>query len=270
MMQWRRLEIALGLALGVALVVSVGLVLRQSRRLAACRAERARDLESLRQLREALPPHELAKTPAEAEGRPPVNEIRAALVKRDATIAQLNRELGEARAQATDLQAQILKSSEEREQALAAANERLRKEQEDGQAQLDALKQAVDSAQAELEASRQRLAALEADNAKLRNANREGAARTAELARAVADLEDLDQHREAYLTSIMRRYRDLTSQFRAMSGMLDSSRDPNSIALSGAALTRIQNAISLADDDLRQLSELNAKARQLENKLAKK
>jgi chromosome segregation ATPase len=251
-------------------VVSVGVAFRQSRRLAVCRAERARDLASLRQLRETLPPRELAKTPAEAEGRAPVNEIRAALVQRDATIAQLNRELGEARAQAADLQAQILKSSQDREQLLAEANERLRKEQEEGKSQLDALKQEVDSAQAESEASRQRLAALEADNTKLRSANREGAARAAEWGRTVADLEDLEQRREAYLTSIMRRYRDLTSQFRAMSGMLDSSRDPNSSALSGAALTRLQNAISLADDDLRQLSELNAKVRQLQTKLAKK
>jgi hypothetical protein len=52
--------------------------------------------------------------------------------------------------------------------------------------------------------------------------------------------------------------------------MLDSSRDSNSSALSAAALTRIQNAVSLADDDLRQLSELNAQVRQLEKKLVKK
>ncbi len=95
-------------------------------------------------------------------------------------------------------------------------------------------------------------------------------ARAAELGRVVADLQELDRRRDAYLTSIARRYHDITSQFRAMSGMLDSSRDPNASALSGAALTRIQNAISLADDDLRQLNELNAQARQLEKKLAKK
>jgi len=49
--------------------------------------------------------------------------------------------------------------------------------------------------------------------------------------------------------------------------MLASS--PNSGSLNGE-LTRIQNAISLADDDLRQLSELNARARELQKKLAKK
>jgi hypothetical protein len=55
-----------------------------------------------------------------------------------------------------------------------------------------------------------------------------------------------------------------------MSGMLGSTRDSNSTSpFSDAALTRIQSAVSAADDDLRQLTELNDQARQLEKKLAK-
>jgi hypothetical protein len=135
---------------------------------------------------------------------------------------------------------------------------------------LDASKQDLESAQAELQASRQRLTALEADNAKLKAENRAGAARAAELAHVMAELQDLDSRRDAYLTSIMRRYHDITSQFRAMSGMLGSTRDSNSTSpFSDAALTRIQSAVSAADDDLRQLTELNDQARQLEKKLAK-
>jgi hypothetical protein len=37
-----------------------------------------------------------------------------------------------------------------------------------------------------------------------------------------------------------------------------------------APLTRIQNAVIVADEDLRQSSELNAQARQLEKKLVRK
>ena len=95
-------------------------------------------------------------------------------------------------------------------------------------------------------------------------------ARAAELRRVVTSLQDVDRRRDAYLTSIIRRYRDITSQFRAMSGMMDSSRDASSSACSSEALGRIQNTVSQADDDLRQLNELNAQARQLEKKLAKK
>jgi chromosome segregation ATPase len=271
MARLRRVEFALVLTLGVALVVSVSMILRQSWRLAALQRQQAADLQSLRELREAVRQREFQKAPAEAESPTPLGANQAAHPKRDATIEQLNRELSEAQANIMGLQAQLLSSSDEREKALASADERHQKEQEDWQSQLDALKQDLESAQAELQASRQRLAALEADNAKLRSNNSTASTRTAEFTRVVAQLQDLNSRRDAYLTSIMRRYRDITGQFRAMSGMLGSSRDSNSTSpFTDAALTSIQNAVSSADDDLRQLSELNAQARQLEKKLVKK
>jgi chromosome segregation ATPase len=265
-----RLQFALALTLGIALVASVATILRQSWRLATLERQGAADLQSLRQLQEALRQRELQKTPAEAASPAPVGDYHAALAQRDATIERLNRELSEAQANIMGLQAQLLNSSEERDKALASANERHQKEQADWQSQLDGLKQDLESAQAELQASRQRFAALEAENAKLRSDNSVASARAAEFARVVAQLQDLDSRRDAHLDSILRRYRDITNQFRAMSGMLGSSRDSNSSPMTDAALTRIQNAVSSADDDLRQLSELNAQARQLEKKLAKK
>jgi DNA repair exonuclease SbcCD ATPase subunit len=265
-----RLEFALVLTLGVALMTSVGVILRLSWRLAALQRQRTADLQSLRGLQEALRQRDLQKAPAEAESPAPPGDNHAALAHRDATIEQLNRELSEAQANVMGLQAQLLNSSEEQEKALAGAEERRQKEQADWQSQLDALKQDLESAQAELQASRQRVANLIADNAKLGSDNSAASARTAGLARVITDLQDLDRRRDAHLTSLMRRYRDVTSQFRAMGGMLDSSHEPNSSAFSDAALTRIQNTVSLADDDLRQLSELNAQARELEKKLLKK
>jgi len=265
-----RLELTLLLILGVALVASVSVILRQSWRLAALERQQAAELQSLHKLQATLRQPEPAKTAAEAESPAPAGAYQATLAKNDVTIERLNRELGEAQANIKDLQAQLSSSNDEREKALASANELHQKEKEDWQSQLDALKQQLDSAQAESEASRQRLAALEADNAKLKSDNSAASARLAEFSRAIADLQDLDRRRDAYLTSIMRRYRDITSQFRAISGMLDSSRDAKSNPLSDAALTRIQNDVSLADDDLRQLTELNAQASKLEKKLAKK
>jgi chromosome segregation ATPase len=266
-----RLEFALVLTLGVALMTSVGVILRLSWRLAALQRQRTADLQSLRELQqEALRLRDLQKAPAEAESPTPPGDNHAALAHRDATIEQLNRELSEAQANVMGLQAQLLNSSEEQEKALAGAEERRQKEQADWQSQLDALKQDLESVQAELQASRQRVANLVADNAKLGSDNSAASARTAGLARVITDLQDLDRRRDAHLTSLMRRYRDVTSQFRAMGGMLDSSHEPNSSAFSDAALTRIQNTVSLADDDLRQLSELNAQAHELEKKLLKK
>jgi chromosome segregation ATPase len=265
-----RPRIAVELALGTALIASLAVNYRQATQLAASRRQRAADLASLRALQEALRQRDLQKPPAEAAGETPAGASQAALAKREAAIERLNRELSEARAEIAQLQAQLQNSGDERDKALASADERYRKEQEDFERRLDELKQQLDSAEAESQASRERITALEAANAKLRSDQGEASGRAAEIMRVVADLQDLDRRREGYLTSIMRRYRDITSQFRAMGGMIDSGRDSNSNVLSEAALTRIQNAVSLADDDLRQLSDLNARARELQKKLAKK
>jgi chromosome segregation ATPase len=265
-----RLEVALVLILGVAFAVSVAMMVRESRQLADGRRQRTADLQALRELQEALRHRELPKAPVVVESRTPAGENRAGLAERDATIERLNHELSEAQANITQLQGQLATSTDERARALAATTERFQNEQEDWQNRLDTLQQQLDSAEAELQASRQRLANLEAANAKLQSASSDSSARAAELGRVVASLQDVDHRRDAYLSSIIHRYRDITAQFRAMSGMLDSSRDPNSNVFTGATLTRIQNAISQADDDLRQLTELNARARELQAKLVKK
>jgi chromosome segregation ATPase len=266
-----RLEFALTIAFGIALMISVGISLRLSWRLTALQRQHAADLRSIAELQQALRQPEVQKTPAEAENPAPAGDYRAALAQRNATIERLKGELSEAQGSNTALQAQLLNSREENQKALANANERIQKERADFESQLEASKQDLETAQAELQASRQRLAALEADNAKLKSENSTASARAAEFTRLVTQLQDLDSRRDALLTSIMRRYRDITSQFQAMSGMLGSSRDSNPTSpFSDAALTRIQNAVSSANDDLRQLSELNAQARQLEKKLASK
>ncbi|HMD98021.1 MAG TPA: hypothetical protein VKM93_11925 [Terriglobia bacterium] len=268
MIRLQRLETALVLALAVALAGSVAAIVRQSRRLAVSERQRIAGLETIRQLQEALRQRDLEKAPAEAEAPAPVVGDQAALAKRDAAVQRLEQELTDAHATIKDLQAQIARAGDEHLKALASLNESHQKDEADWQSRLEALKQELDSAQAESEASRQRSAALEAESAKLRSAASESAARAAEQGRVLAELDDLGRRQDSYLTAIMRRYRDVTSQFRAMTGMLASS--PNSGTLNGAELTRIQNAISQADDDLRQLNELNAQERQLEKKLVKK
>ena len=260
----------LELVLGAALVASLALNLRQARQITAGRQEREADRQSLRALQETLRQRDLQKIAPVPESEPPQAALQAALTKREAALQRLNGELNEARTQISQLQAQLKSTNDERDQELASTKESDKKAQEDLQRQFDDLKQQLDSAQADLQSSRERVAALEQNNAKLRSGSSEASGRAADTARMVADLEDLNQRRETYLTSIIRRYRDLTGQFRAMGGMLDSGRDPNSSSLSSAALTRIQNAVSATDDDLRQLSDLNARARELEKKLSKK
>jgi chromosome segregation ATPase len=265
-----RLRTDLELTLGVVLVGALGLILHQYWQLASLRGQRDANLQSIRLLQEALRQHDQQQAPVPVEAPTPASDDRGTLARHAATIQQLNHELSEAHTSAAQFQAQLANSRDEREKALASAEERYRNQQADLETRLDALQQKLDSAEAESQASRQRIRALEADNTKLRNDGSEGSTRAAEFERVAASLQDLDRRRDTYLMSISRRYRDVTSQFRAMGGMLDSSRDASSSACSSEALGRIQNTVSQADDDLRQLNELNAQARQLEKKLAKK
>ena len=265
-----RLRFDLELILGVALLSSLGMTLYLSWRLAAVERQRAGVERALRQLEEAVRRRGRQQTPAEVESAPPTADYPGVLTRRDATIEALNHQLSEAQASVMGLQAQLSSSTEEREKALADAHEQQERARADWQSQLDALKQELDSAQAEVEGSRQRAAALEAENTKLKSDGSAAAARAADFTRAMGQLQDLNGRRDALLTSILHRYREITSQFRAMGGVLGSNRDSNASPFTDTTLTRIQSAVSSADDDLRQLSELSAQARQLEKKLTKK
>lgn len=265
--RWR---IALVVALSLAVAASLVMMLLQIRQIADLRRQTEFDQRALRALREALRQRNLQQIPVDTEDLNPPADPGAALARRRATIELLQRELDEAHASITQLQSQVTAYRDEREKVLTSVNESHRQEQESWQSQLDGLKQQIDSSEAESRALRQRTANLETENTKLKNATGEGSARAADFARTITDLQDLDRRRDLCLTSITRRYRDITNQFRAMSGMLDSSHDPNSSSFSGAALLRIQNDMSLAEDELRQLNDVNAQARQLEKKLIKK
>lgn len=268
-MRQGRAEIAGGLALGIILAASLAYNFRQSQQLAETGRQAAADRESMRRLRETMRQHDLLQAPVEGEPATSTDATGGALAKRDASIKQLNNQLSEAQASITDLQSQLASANDAQAKALAEAGDRHRKELADLQSQLDNFKQQLSSAEDDLQASRQRIVALEANSNKAETSQASSRA-AADWNRAMADFQDLQRRREVYLISIMRRYRDITSQFQAMSGTLDSSRDPNPTAFSSTALTRIQDAIALADDDLRQLNVLNDQMNQLQKKLLKK
>jgi chromosome segregation ATPase len=79
------------------------------------------------------------------------------------------------------------------------------------------------------------------------------AARTAELAN---ELEDISRRRETYLNQVLSRYREATDLFRAMSLRLDNPRDAGGVMLNND-LSRIQQAVQNAEEDIRQLRALN-------------
>ena len=264
------LRITFELVLGAVLIASLVLILRQARRIAEYQRQRESDTQALRLLHEALRQKDLAKASPSVAEEAPVGNEHAGIATREATIERLDRELAETRSTVTDLQTQISSSNDQNAKSLASAEERLQKQQAESQAQLDDLQKKLEAAVAQSDIARQRAEALEADNAKLKTDTAGVTTRATDAAHIIAGLQDLDQRRDVYLTSVLRRYRDITGEFRAMTGMLDTSRDANSGPCSGAALSRIQNAVNSAEDDLRQLNELNARSQKLEKQLVKK
>jgi chromosome segregation ATPase len=266
----RRLHIAMVSGLGVALVAAGGVIIHQARELAEVRRQMDSAVLSLHETQDALQQSELRAAEALSQSPKPSTNGKAVIAQRNATIKQLTAELNAAQSSNTDLQKKLATSQDENEKALAAASKNYDTRAAELQARLDKLQKELSDAQSDLESSRQRVAALQKANDQLSSANNAGTARLAEREHILNSLQDLDRRRETYLTSIADRYRNLTSQFRTMSGMMNSNRGQDSNAFSGPALDLIQNAISLTDTDLQHLSELSAKAYRLEKQLAKK
>jgi chromosome segregation ATPase len=263
-------RIAFELILGVVLVTSLAMILRQSRRIAEYQRQQAADAQSLRLLQEALHQKGLTNAPPEVEEENLAANDRAGIAKREAIIERLDHDLAESRATVTDLQAQLSTANDQSAKAQASADARVQKQQADSQAQLDDLQKKLDAALAASDIARQRAAVLEADNAQLKTDTTAVSSRAADVAHIISSLQDLDRRRDVYLTSILRRYRDITDEFSAMTSIMDTSHDSSSSACSGAALSRIQSAVTSAEDDMRQLSELSARSQKLEKQLMKK
>jgi chromosome segregation ATPase len=260
------LELILGVVLGIFLVV----IVRQSRRIAQFQRQQAADAQTLRTLQDALRQKGLPTTVPEAGGENPAANDHAGIARREAVIERLDHELAESHASITDLQTKLSDASDQIAKTQASADERLQKQQADTQAQLDDLQKKLDAALAASDIARQRAAVLEADNTELKTDSTTVNARAADVVKIISGLQDLERRRDVYLTSILRRYRDITDEFRAMSSIMDTSHDPGSSACSGAALSRIQSAVTSAEDDMRQMNELNARSQKLQKQLLKK
>lgn len=268
-MGMRRLQLLLVSILGIALLVSIGYNIYQSTRLTELRQQRETASESLQQAQENL--HTLRQQLAAARRKPPapVNKEKAVIAQRDATINQLSGELTAAQSSITQLQQQLSTASKEKAKTLATATEHSREMEAKFQSRLNDLQKKLDTAQSNIQNSEKHITQLKEANAKLSSESSQGTRRLAEREHILNRLQDLDKRRESSLRSITERCRNITSQFRTMSGMVGSNRGQDSGAFSGAALDLIQNALTSTDNDFQHLSQLNAQAYRLEKKLAK-
>jgi chromosome segregation ATPase len=120
----------------------------------------------------------------------------------------------------------------------------------------------VEAMQVEMKGRTERTTQLDIENRTLREENRKLSERSAQASNRTRDLDDINRRRDALLNQIQRRYRDLTDQYR----MLAARSDRDGIGSGGGDLSRLQHAISLAEEDLSQLNALNSQASRLQQR----
>lgn len=133
---------------------------------------------------------------------------------------------------------------------------------------LDAARRLVAATEGELKTKSERLAQLESDNRKAHENVTSAAQKSAQAAALANELVDINRRRETVITSLQRRYRDMTDVLRALAVRLDTQRD--GVATAAPDISRMQSTVQSAEDDLRQLASLNTQAQRIAQKLGQK
>ncbi len=209
---------------------------------------------------ERVPPEELdaARAGLQAEKARRLRDVRL--------LAETQRELEEARLTIAELQAKVedlqdaVRRLESRNRALAEAEAALRE-------QLERSSRVIAAMRAELKSNQERLVKLEARNRTLREQNQKLSRRIERTGTLLTNLERLQRRRENILANIARRYREVSDEYRALAlrlGTADERDTEQSLDLG-----RMENALSLADEDFRTLETLQARANRILEELSK-
>jgi chromosome segregation ATPase len=186
------------------------------------------------------------------------------------TIAYLESRLAEARRELTAgkqeaSQAEARLQTETANAAKAAADLR------DLRDELDTAKRTSAMLEAELRSRTDALAKAETSykqaNERVAKMAADSASTTRQITANSREIDDLSRRRENYMTSLQRRFREVTDLYRGfaldqqnrgtnVTGGVNNSNPP---MMQAGDLSRIQNAITQAEDDLRQVQTLNAR-----------
>lgn len=180
-----------------------------------------------------------------------VNERSEKLAAAETAFAELQNRFRDAESQIAALH--------EEAQRLAASEKSL-------QERLDAAAKLADTLQAESKSRETQFASVEATSLDLKRRTNESAQKAARLSKLADEMDDLARRQDSYLYGILRRYREVADLYRTFALRRESSReDP---LQSNNDVSRIQNAIALADEDLRQLRTLQAQGARLQKELS--
>jgi chromosome segregation ATPase len=216
-------------------------------------------------------------TAAEPRPAPPTREPSAAIRPQDrheddATRRELLRLLDEKNAKLAAAESAMgdlkdkLAALETKLAGVTEEMDRLTASGKDLQERLDTSARLAESLQAQMRAREERLAQVEVSNQDLRKRTDDTARRFARLGELAHQIEEVERRREVYLANVLRRYREATELFRTLALRLDNPRD--AAAPTSNDLSRIQQAITLADEDLRQVTTLNNQSARLQREIS--
>lgn len=220
-----------------------------------------RELEALRGALNVEEPDEPKGTAGKTAGGDDAGvrrELLKILTEKEEKLAAAAKELDSLRLRVDQLEQQLRVAAADAEK-LSAGERELRE-------QADASRRLAEVLQTELKGKSALAAQMETQNAQLRKREEEARERAARLGRLVEQAEDLQRRREMYLTNILRRYREVTDLYRTLNQQFSNPRDGASPANND--LSRVQNAIYQAEDDMRQLQGLNTQSARLQKEMA--
>ena len=167
-----------------------------------------------------------------------LDEKNVKLSSAEAAMRELRERLG-------DLETKLTQATRETEQ-LTASQKELKQ-------QADTATRLAESVREEARGREERLAQAEVSSQDLRKPSEETARRLAKLSALTDQMDDVARRRDVFLNNALRRFREATELFRTLALRID---DPN--------LARIQQTVTAADEDFRQIQALSAQAAKLQ------
>jgi len=241
---------------------------RQLERLASERTELAARVEELsrdlERLRAAAAPELPGTESAAGTVAASTEEERARRLEQVRLLAAAQEKLAQAASTIVSLEERV----HELEQAVARIteeNKRLAASEADLTERLASSNRIIESMREELKSNAARLVRLETQNRSLNENYREAQKKLARAGELLRDLEGIHQRQEALLAGLLQRYREVNDQLRS-SALRRSNLEEREPA-GGLDLSRIDNIVSLAEEDLRQLQSLNARAARIRNEM---
>ncbi len=187
------------------------------------------------------------------------NELVKLLDEKQARLAEARKSLEELEHRLHEAEAKIAAMNQE-QQKLADA----RREFED---RLETANRVSAALEAEVKGRNDRMVRIDSTNRELQKKVEDASKQVTRLAKASGEIEEISRRREVYLNNVLRRYREVTDMYRTLAVRMNSPRETG-LPSPGTDLSRIQNAIMLAEEDLRQLQTLNAQAARLHKDMA--